>query len=164
MDFYTSISDNSIDFGCPPTSGISTCHRPQHALKWQYWPQTQKGLWQQLSPWISAWLQAAAQTTNILHGFWYNININLAPTSVGPVSSAWPLAKAQAAHIFVAPGGIMAHGIIRQQYKPYTSGDSSGLWHQHASASLHGTCTTQFLCPSNASARNVASKWYRKLQ
>lgn len=69
MDFYTSISDNSIDFGCPPTSGISTCHRPQHALKWQYWPQTQKGLWQQLSPWISAWLQAAAQTTGIHMAF-----------------------------------------------------------------------------------------------
>ena len=110
IDFHTAVSDNSIDFECPPTSGVSTCHRPQHALKCQYWPQTPKGLWQQPSPWISAWLQAAAQTTDILHGFWYNININLAPTSVGPVSSAWPLAKAQAAHIFVAFGGIMAHG------------------------------------------------------
>ena len=49
-------------------------------------------------------IQAAAQpmvinmtsgsSTYILHGFWYNMNINLAPTSVGPQISAWPLAEA----------------------------------------------------------------------
>ena len=84
------------------------------------------------------------------HGPGYEIN--MASRQYAPQTQIW----------FLVASWPM--DIIRQQYKPYTSGDSSGLWHQHASASLHGTCTTQFLCPSNASARNVASKWYRKLQ
>lgn len=51
-----------------------------------------------------------AQTTNILHGFWYNMDINLVLTSVGPQVSVWPLVEVQAAYIFVAAGGIRAHG------------------------------------------------------